>query len=104
MAMITNIQHFMDGDEVVEDLPTEAQQLLNFLTAIIEAATETYDDTIPAATVCACRNATNCDGDIVAWVSHEDDRIHWGCTDCDDEGVITDWEGTPWDKRNYTRH
>lgn len=104
MAMITNIQHFMDGDKVADDLPTEAQELVNFLTATIEAATEAYDDTIPASTVSACRNTTNCDGDIVAWVSHEDDQIHWRCSDCEDEGVITDWEGTPWDKRNYTRH
>jgi hypothetical protein len=106
MAMITNIQHFMNGNVEADDLPAEAKELLNLLTAIIKEVTKDYDEDYPSSTVSACRNASNptCDGDVVAWVSDKSGHINWGCTDCEDEGVITHWEGTPWDKRSYTRH
>ncbi len=104
MALITNIQHFMDGDNIVDDLPDEVQELVQFLTKVIEASTEAYDDSIPSAFVSSCRNDKLCEGDIITWISLDDDQIHWGCTDCDDSGIITGWEGTRWDNRNLTRH
>lgn len=106
MVMITNIKHFMDGDKKAADLPPEAQELLNFLTAIIEAATIGYDQPITLSTA-GCRKSINdktCFGDIEVWVDFDSHHIGWECVECGDEGVITDWEGTPWDKRNYTRH
>ena len=102
MALITNIQHFMNGNVEADDLPAEALALLNFLTTVIERVTEDYDEAHPASTVSACRD--DCDGDVVAWVSREDDLIHWRCTDCDDEVMITHWEGTKWDRRDITKH
>jgi len=105
MAMITNIQHFMDGDKAA-DLPAEAQDLVNFLTAIIEAATWAYDKPMTVSTA-GCRNDINgqtCFGNIEVWVDFDTNQIGWECVECGDDGVITDWEGTPWDRRNYTRH
>lgn len=106
MALITNIQHFMNGNVEADDLPAEALALLNLLTSIIREVTKDYDQAYPSSTVSACRNASNsdCDGDLVAWVSDGNGHIHWGCTDCDDEGMITHWEGTKWDQRKITRH
>ncbi len=92
MALVTNILHFLDGDKVIEDLPEEAHELIQHLVAVIQAATEAYDNSIPSAIVSSCRNHKLCEGDIIAWVSLDDDHIHWGCTDCDDEGIITHWE------------
>jgi hypothetical protein len=106
MAMITNIRHFMDGDEVVDDLPTEAKELLFFLAAIIEAAAEAYDQPMTVSTA-GCRGVVDgyvCFGDLEVWVSAENNQIGWECIECGKEGVISNWEGTPWDKRNYTRH
>ena len=104
--MITNIQHFLEEDGKVPDLPAEAQELLNFLTAIIEAATIAYDRPVTLSSV-PCRNVVEgglCSGEVEVWVDADNNQIGWECLECRDEGVISDWEGTPWDKRNYTLH
>jgi len=106
MAMITNIQHFMDENGEVPDLPLEARELLNFLTAIIEAATVEYESPVTLSAV-NCRKLIGgkpCSGEIEVWVYAEDNQIGWECLECGDEGVISHWEGTPWDRRDYTRH
>ena len=106
MAMITNIRHFMDENGEVPDLPLEAKELLNFLTSIIEAATIEYGSPVTLAAV-NCRKlivGKPCSGEIEVWVYTEDNQIGWECLECGDEGVISHWEGTTWDRRNYTRH
>ena len=106
MAMTTNIQHFMDENGEVPDLPLEAKELLNFLAAIIEAATIEYERPVTLSEK-TCRKiikGVSCSGEIEVWVNADDNQIGWECLECGDEGIITHWEGTPWDKRNYTRH
>ena len=106
MVMITNIQHFIDGAKPVVGSSREAQELLNFLTAIIEAATEAYDQPMTVSTAC-CRNDVNgqtCFGNIEVFVDFDTNQIGWECVECGNEGIITGWEDTPWDKRNYTKH
>jgi len=104
--MITNICHFLDGNGEVPDLPIEAQRLLRFLSTIIEAATIAYDEPITVADV-TCQNETDgetCAGLIEVWVDAENNEIGWECVECGEEGVVTHWERTRWDKRNYTCH
>ena len=106
MAMITNIQHFMDGSKAAKKLTKEAKELLTFLAAIIEAATIAYGQPMTVSTA-ACRkdiNGQTCFGNIEIWVDVATNHIGWKCVECGDDGVISHWEGTPWDKRNYTRH
>ena len=43
MTLITNIQHFLEDNKDVPDLPFEARELLSYLSSIIEAATMAYD-------------------------------------------------------------
>ena len=106
MVMVTNIRHFLNENGQVPDLPLEAQELVNFLSAIIEAATTNYDAPVAFADT-RCRTIVNgkpCPGEIEVWVYAEDNQIGWECLECGDEGVISHWEGTLWDKRNYVRH
>jgi hypothetical protein len=106
MAMITDIRHFMDENGEVPELPLEAKELLNFLTAIIEAATIEYESPVTLSAV-NCRKlivGKSCSGEIEVWVYTEDNQIDWECLECGDEGVISHWEGTPRDRRDYTRH
>ena len=106
MTLITNIQHFLDENGEVLNIPPEAQELLTFLSAIIEAASTEYDAPVAFADI-KCRSVVNgksCPGKIEVWVYTEDNRIGWECLECGEEGVISHWEGTQWDKRNYTRH
>jgi len=106
MATITNIQHFLDENGEVPNISQEATELLIFLSAVIEAASSKYDSPVTFANT-KCRNMTDgesCPGEIEVWVYAEDNTIGWECLECGEEGVVTHWEGTQWDKRNYTRH
>ncbi len=29
-----------------------------------------------------------------------DNRIHWFCPECEDEGLLDGWQGLMWDMRN----
>ena len=106
MVMITDIRHFLDDDGNVPDLSVEAMNLLGFLTAVIEQASEKYDAPISfLENGCRCVvEGESCPGEVEVWVFAEDNRIGWECLECGDEGIITNWEGTRWDKRSYTRH
>lgn len=106
MKMLANIQHFLDEDGEVPDLPLEAKQLLDFLTSIVESASLAYDQPI-TMTPATCRQIEKkrpCSGEIEAWVDADSNEIGWACLECDAAGKITHWEGTRWDKREYTRH
>lgn len=106
MALVTNIRHFIDENGEVPALTPEAHALLNFLAAIIEAATLDYGRPLTFAdTKCrAVLDGKPCPGEIEVWVYPENNLIGWECLECGDEGVISEWEGTPWDKRNYVCH
>jgi hypothetical protein len=100
------MQHFLGENGEVPELPLEAQELVSFLSAIIEAASINYGVPVALADT-QCRSMVNgkpCTGEIEVWVYAEDNRIGWECLECGDEGVISHWEGTPWDKRTYTYH
>ena len=106
MAMITNIRHFLDEDDEVPDLTPEAHELLDFLAGIVEAATIAYGLPVTFAEV-QCRSVIDderCDGDIEVWVDTDDNRIGWECLDCGEEGVISNWESTAWDRRDHVLH
>lgn len=106
MTMVTNIQHFLDEKGEVPDLPKEAMELLSYLGSIVEDATaEGLTDPEPAEI--RCRNVVRgevCSGDIEVFLYPESAEIIWQCEKCGDEGLITGWEGTVWDKREYVRH
>jgi hypothetical protein len=104
--MVTNIQHFLDDNGEVPDLPPEAQELLSFLAAVVQAATITYGQpmTLLEDLGHPVIGGTSCTGNLEVWVYAESNEIGWECLECGEEGIVTDWEGTAWDRRNYVRH
>jgi hypothetical protein len=106
MAIITNIKHFLDEDGEVANLTLEAQELFSFLIDVVESATIDYARPVALAET-KCRSVVDgkiCQGEIEVWVYAEDNHIGWECLECGEEGVVTQWEGTPWDRRDYVRH
>ncbi len=106
MVMVTNIQHFLDEDGKTPRLPPEARELFLFLTKVIEVATIHYGQPLALAEM-DCRRTSegeDCEGEIEVWILYEDNSIGWECTECRDEGIITDWEGTQWDMRKQIIH
>ena len=92
--------------KAAKKLTKEAKEQLTFLSAIIEEATRAYGQ-LKTVSIAGCRNKINdetCFGDIEVWVYPENNQIGWKCIKCGDDGVISHWEGTPWDKRSYTKH
>ena len=106
MTMVTNIRHFLDENDEVPELTPEANELLSFLAAIVEAATTAYDRPVTMANV-KCRNISDgnlCLGEVEGFVYADNNQIGWECLECGDDGIITNWEHTTWDCRNYVRH
>ncbi len=58
MTMITNIQHFLDENGEVPDMSLEAQELVSFLSEIIEAVSTKYDAPVAFADT-KCRTIVN---------------------------------------------
>lgn len=104
MTMITNLQHFLNENGQTASLTPEAEELLHFLGKVVEAAT--LDEDYPVTFADAqCRNSQHvCQRDIEVWMDPDTHNIGWECLECGDEGIITGWEGTWWDKRTYTKH
>ena len=110
MEFVTNIQHFLNEDGSIPDsLPLEAEELLFFLIAIIETATTEYERSITISLISGlyCRKITKeypSSRKIRVWIDPQTHQVCWACPECGDKGTISYWEGTPWDKRNYTLH
>jgi hypothetical protein len=49
-------------------------------------------------------NSEPCTGEIEVWVDSDSNIIGWECLECEEDGTISEWEGTQWDMRNYVLH
>lgn len=101
IMMFIDMQDYLDEDGVPTDIALEAAIPLAFLTTIIETASEYIALPVLFADVdCRCSvQGKPCPGEIEVWVYADANRIGWECLECGDEGVISHWEGTPWDRR-----
>jgi len=94
----TNLTHFLNkSGGIAKDMPAEAKELASFLTLIIEEASD-FESDKGFDTGITCLNK-GCKGIIQSRVLVEkDSEIYWQCPVCKEEGMITEWEGTRWDK------
>ena len=99
---ITNIQHFLDDDGYFpDDLPGPARKLANYLCSIVEAVTSRSDKK-SYKTGIRCRRRPmhkRCNGELLALIDSKNNfGIKWACPECNDNGLISGWHGTLWDK------
>ena len=105
MVMMTNLQHFLDENgKIPSSLTPEAKELLGFLGKIVEAAILDEGYPITFADTHCHNDKLACMGDIEVWMDPDNHNIGRECVECGDEGFISGWEGTWWDKRTYTKH
>jgi hypothetical protein len=96
---ITNIKHLLEAShKMAEEMPAEARDLIGFLTQIIASTTKTIPNSLTATEV-PC-NSIGCQGSIKSALRPDTEEIHWYCPACENEGLINNWQGTMWDKRN----
>lgn len=103
MALITNLQHFLDEDgNIPENIPGPALNLALFLGSIAGWVTS-YEVSRDERTNVPCRHSRGrrrCVGTIYAWLDPDGSTIVWECPVCHEGGTIRGWEGTAWDRRS----
>lgn len=96
--MITDLHHFLD---LPVDVPGPARRLAEHLGNIVRAATSgdlgvAWESALP----CRRRPANRpCPGRMVVQRTEAPATIRWRCSVCADEGLISNWAGSPFDLR-----
>ena len=99
-TFITDMTHF----EGISSAPSHepARRMAQFFGAIVSAASVSpADELIEAALFCQRRpGRIRCPGHLQIRRNRVTNVISWHCSRCDDQGEISNWEGTSW---NFSR-
>ena len=102
---ITDLTHFLTDDGEIGLKSGPARKLAEHLTKIVlEATTESWRG--PDQTAVRCRRRPRrkrCAGEIETDIEPDTDAIIWWCSDCDDNGTISNWQGSRWDRTAVAR-
>ena len=92
------MQHFLDEKgNIPKEMPKEARELASFHALVVDTTTKTLPSTLTSTDI-RCFNK-GCYGLIKTAIKHNHDEIHWYCPDCENEGMISNWQKTKWDNR-----
>jgi hypothetical protein len=95
---VTNIQHLLDASaKMRKEMPKEARELIGFLSLIIDITTKNLPLTLTQTDISCFEKG--CSGIIKTAFRPDTEEIHWYCPDCENEGIISGWQGTKWDNR-----
>lgn len=101
---ITKMSHFDYSDVEADELPKEATRLAEYLGSILRETLHKLPG-MPSSTGLQCRRRPGhirCSGYIQSELSANGMEIRWWCSQCGDNGYISDWEGTRWDPGETT--
>ena len=99
-TLITDLRHFLGDDGNVVSF--SGKRLAEYLCQIVATLTERADDGLRETSL-ACRRRPGrqpCPGHVQAGFDGPTSRIRWLCPSCGDNGWISGWHGTRWDKWN----
>jgi len=103
---ITDFTHFLEDGRLYPNLHGPARRLAAYLGSIVVAVTSVEPDD-PLSVRCRRRPERRpCPGEIDGFIDPESNQIRWVCLVCGDNGLITNWQHTPWDcsKANRQTH
>jgi len=95
-TFITDITHFLDDAGELKEMPASVHRMAEFLVAIIDAVTRVYPN-VAHDTGISCRKR-GCQGSLQASLQTLDGEITWWCPICEQNGVVSNWQGTKWDR------
>lgn len=97
-VFVSDLRHFLD---LSDDVPGPARRMAERLTLIVRAATSGDSGlTWVSALTCTRRPGhVSCPGRFALRRTDVPASIAWRCTSCDDEGIISGWEHSPFDLR-----
>ena len=88
--------HFLDDQgNIPRQMPKEARELANFLALIVDATTKTMPSTLTSTDIRCFQKG--CHGLVKSSIRPKEGEIHWYCSECENEGVISHWLRTKWD-------
>lgn len=99
-TFIADMRQFTDPDDPDHVVPRPAIRIRRFLGGIVEAATTATPGAL-AQTGQRCRRRPGrkpCPGPLQVMLTEVPPQIRWLCPACGDNGIITHWRGTPWDR------
>ena len=99
MTWITNMQHYLNEDGSTGSMNRPTRRLAEYFGSIVTFATSFEDEQYLNSNI-SCRRRHKrkpCKGKIQAILDLNSDRIDWRCPVCGDNGIISDWQDTPWD-------
>ena len=93
---IINFIHYLDATgNIPKQIPIEAGELANFLALVVDSTTKTKQSNLTSTDI-RCFNK-GCYGNVESTLRPQSNEIYWDCPECENEGVISHWEGTRWD-------
>ena len=95
---VSDLHHYLD---LPEDTPGPARRLAEHLSDIVRAATAGDAGTAWESALTCRRRPGNrrCPGRMIVRRTQPAAPIQWQCGACDDDGVISNWEDSPFDLR-----
>jgi len=98
---VINIQHWLDATKTAAGVPQLRLKVKKLSEIIIYATSMTVGIPIQQIPKCWRRPKRKpCNGELDILLEEETRQIHWYCTVCGDEGVVSGWEGLIWDMRD----
>ena len=96
---LTNFKHFLDDKtmDIPLQMPQETRERANFFALVIDATTQNSPPTLTETDIHCFE--IGCNGKIKTALRLKNEEINWFCPDCENEGVISEWQGTKWDNR-----
>ena len=94
---ISNMTHFLDDQgNIPKQMPREARELASFFALVIDTTTKSNPKRLTPTNIRCFEKG--CPGTTRVEVLPSDE-IHWMCSRCQNEGRISDWQGTRWDNK-----
>jgi len=88
--------HFLDETgNIAREMHKDGRNMAGFLAMVIDATTKSKEEGFVDLDI-RC-NVPGCTGPILAEIIPVTEEIHWGCTECENDGIISDWKNTKWD-------
>jgi len=97
--LVSDLNHFLD---LSDDVPAPAVRLAQHFGNIVRAATADQCVGVRWTSALPCRRRPGhrpCPGRIAVVRLDPPTPVQWRCCVCADEGVISNWEGSPYDLR-----
>jgi hypothetical protein len=100
---VSDLRHFLD---MPDDVPGPARKMAEHLEFVVRAATASGAGSWWVSALKCRRRPGNrpCRGHIAVFRADLPAPIEWQCSACADEGVISGWEGSPFDLRKSRSH